>query len=158
MPYKTLLLFCSLFFLMACKSEAQKKSTFKIQKSDAEWKMQLTDLEYYVMRKEGTEPAFSSPLDKNYSSGTYVCKGCESPLFLSSHKFNSGSGWPSFDREIKGNVAFSVDYNMGIARTEEHCASCGAHLGHFFNDGPKKTTGKRHCINGIALKFIPKNE
>ena len=158
MPYKTLLFFCSLFFLMACKSEAQKKSTFKIQKSDAEWKMELTDLEYYVMRKEGTEPAFSSPLDKNYSSGTYVCKGCESPLFLSSHKFNSGSGWPSFDREIKGNVAFSVDYKMGIARTEEQCANCGAHLGHVFNDGPKKTTGKRHCINGIALKFIPKNE
>ena len=155
MPYKTLLFFCSLFFLTACKSEAQKKSTFEIQKSDAEWKMELTDLEYYVMRKEGTEPAFSSPLDKNYSSGTYVCKGCESPLFLSSHKFNSGSGWPSFDREIKGNVAFSVDYNMGIARTEEHCASCGAHLGHVFNDGPNKTTGKRHCINGIALKFIP---
>ena len=158
MPYKTLLFFCSLFFLTACKSEAQKKSTFEIQKSDAEWKMELTDLEYYVMRKEGTEPAFSSPLDKNYSSGTYVCKGCESPLFLSSHKFNSGSGWPSFDREIKGNVAFSVDYKMGIARTEEHCASCGAHLGHVFNDGPNKTTGKRHCINGIALKFIPNNE
>ena len=156
MPYKTLLFFCSLFFLTACKSEAQKKSTFEIQKSDAEWKMELTDLEYYVMRKEGTEPAFSSPLDKNYSSGTYVCKGCESPLFLSSHKFNSGSGWPSFDREIKGNVAFSVDYNIGIARTEEHCANCGSHLGHLFNDGPKETTGKRHCINGSALKFIPK--
>ena len=158
MPCKTLLLFCSLFFLMACKSKAQKKSTFKIQKTDAEWKLQLTDLEYYVMRNEGTEPAFSSPLDQNYSPGTYACKGCESPLFLSSHKFNSGSGWPSFDREIKGNVAFSVDYNIGIARTEAHCASCGAHLGHVFNDGPKKTTGKRHCINGIALKFIPKNE
>lgn len=156
MYYKKFLLFCFFFSLMSCKSEAQKKSDFKIKKSDAEWKLQLTELEYYVMRREGTEPAFSSPLDKNFSPGTYLCRGCETPLFLSSHKFDSGSGWPSFDREIQGNVAFSVDYNIGIARTEEHCASCGAHLGHVFNDGPKKTTGKRHCINGSALKFIPK--
>ena len=156
MPYKKMLLCSYLFFLTACKSEAQKDSSFKIQKTDAEWKLQLTDLEYYVMRREGTEPAFSSPLDKNFSPGTYVCKGCESPLFLSIHKFNSGSGWPSFDREIQGSISFSVDYNIGIARTEEHCANCGGHLGHVFNDGPRKTTGKRHCINGSALKFIAK--
>ena len=156
MYYKKFLLFCFFFSLMACKSEAQKKSDFKIKKSDAEWKLQLTELEYYVMRREGTEPAFSSPLDKNFSPGTYLCRGCETPLFLSSHKFDSGSGWPSFDREIQGNIGFSVDYDIGVARTEEHCAICGGHLGHVFNDGPKKTTGKRHCINGSALKFVPK--
>ena len=144
--------------LSSCKSEAQKKETFKINKSEAEWKSQLTDIQFYVLRKEGTERAFSSPLDKNYSAGTYVCAGCDTPLFKSEHKFNSGSGWPSFDREIKGNVAYSVDYKIGIARSEEHCATCGGHLGHVFNDGPRNTTGMRHCINGAALKFIPKNE
>ena len=158
MTHKSFLFFLTLFFILACKSEAQKTKPFKIQKTDTEWKAELTDIQYYVLRKKGTERAFSSPLDKNYSSGTYVCAGCETPLFLSEHKYNSGSGWPSFDREIKGNVAFSVDYNIGVARREEHCANCGGHLGHVFNDGPTKTTGMRHCINGAALKFVPKDD
>ena len=155
---KNLIIVLLILCLSSCKSEAQKMETFKINKSEAEWKSQLTDLQFYVLRKEGTERAFSSPLDKNYSAGTYVCAGCDTPLFKSEHKFNSGSGWPSFDREIKGNVAYSVDYKIGIARSEEHCATCGGHLGHVFNDGPRNTTGMRHCINGAALKFIPKNE
>ena len=155
---KNLITVLLIICLSSCKSEAQKKETFKISKSEAEWKSQLTDIQFYVLRKEGTERAFSSPLDKNYSAGTYVCAGCDTPLFKSEHKFNSGSGWPSFDREIKGNVAYSVDYKIGIARSEEHCATCGGHLGHVFNDGPRNTTGMRHCINGAALKFIPKNE
>ncbi len=155
---KSLIIVFFFLCLFSCKSEAQKKETFKVNKSEAEWKSQLTDLQFYVLRKEGTERAFSSPLDKNYSAGTYVCAGCDTPLFKSEHKFNSGTGWPSFDREIKGNVAFSVDYKIGIARSEEHCATCGGHLGHVFNDGPRNTTGMRHCINGAALKFIPKNE
>lgn len=155
---KNLITVLLIICLSSCKSEAQKKETFKINKSEAEWKSQLTDIQFYVLRKEGTERAFSSPLDKNYSAGTYVCAGCDTPLFKSEHKFNSGSGWPSFDREIKGNVAYSVDYKIGIARSEEHCATCGGHLGHVFNDGPRNTTGMRHCINGAALKFIPKNE
>lgn len=158
MYLKNLIIALITLCLSSCKSEAQKKETFKINKSEAEWKSQLTDIQYFVLIKEGTERAFSSPLDKNYSAGTYVCAGCDTPLFKSEHKFNSGTGWPSFDREIKGNVAFSVDYKIGIARSEEHCATCGGHLGHVFNDGPRNTTGMRHCINGAALKFIPKNE
>lgn len=147
----------------SCNSSAQKqgdkkesKATYKVTKTDEEWKEQLTDMEYYVLRKAGTERAFSSPLNKNYKDGVYLCKGCGTPLFKSEHKFDSGTGWPSFDREIKGNVAYSTDYNLGYARTEEHCATCGGHLGHVFNDGPRETTGKRHCINGVALKFVPK--
>jgi len=155
---KNLITVLLIICLSSCKSEAQKKETFKINKSEAEWKSKLTDIQFYVLRKEGTERAFSSPLDKNYSAGTYVCAGCDTPLFKSEHKFNSGTGWPSFDREIKGNVAYSVDYKIGVARSEEHCATCGGHLGHVFNDGPRNTTGMRHCINGAALKFIPKNE
>lgn len=145
-----------------CKSSAQKKTeektnSFKVEKTEAEWKAQLSDKAFYVLRQAGTERPFSSPLNKNYKEGIYVCKGCDTPLFKSEHKFDSETGWPSFDREIKGNVAFSTDYNLGYARTEEHCATCGGHLGHVFNDGPRNTTGKRHCINGVALKFI-KNE
>ena len=159
---KFLLLFIlSLFF--SCNSKAQKQNkkteeSFKISKTEAEWKSQLTDTEFYVLRKAGTERRFSSRFNKNYDDGIYVCKACNTPLFKSEHKFDSGSGWPSFDREIEGNVAFSTDYDLGYARTEEHCATCGGHLGHVFNDGPRKTTGKRHCINGVALKFIPKED
>ncbi|WP_299255256.1 peptide-methionine (R)-S-oxide reductase MsrB [uncultured Lacinutrix sp.] len=155
--------FALIFFaliLFNCNSNAQsgkkEKEVFKVSKTDAEWKAQLTDNEYYVLRKAGTERPFSSKLNKEYGEGTYVCAACSTPLFEGKNKFDSGTGWPSFDREIKGNVDFSVDYNLGHARTEEHCATCGGHLGHVFNDGPSKTTGKRHCINGVAVKFIPK--
>ncbi|MBD0831751.1 peptide-methionine (R)-S-oxide reductase MsrB [Aestuariibaculum sediminum] len=139
-----------------CKGNAQKEetTTYKVTKSKTEWKQQLTDTEYYVLRESGTEPKFSSPLNKNYKKGIYVCKGCETPLFKSEHKFDSGTGWPSFDQEIKGNVAFSKEDHIYYGQ-EEHCATCGGHLGHVFNDGPKNTTGMRHCINGVALKFIP---
>ena len=158
MFHKITLKFIILSFFLSCNSVAQKKESFKIQKTEAEWKLELTELQYYVMREEGTERAFSSPLDKNYSEGIYVCAGCDITLFHSKNKFNSGSGWPSFDVEIKENIAYTIDYNIGVARIEEHCANCGGHLGHLFNDGPKNTTGKRHCINGVALKFISKNE
>lgn len=154
---KNLLIALTALLIFNCKGNTQTESneTYKISKTEAEWKEQLSDMEFYVLRKAGTERPFSSPLNKNYKEGTYVCVACETPLFKSENKFDSGTGWPSFDREIKGNVAFSTDYDLGYARTEEHCATCGGHLGHVFNDGPKETTGKRHCINGVALKFIP---
>ncbi len=146
--------------LFSCNSPAQKKDTkqetFKVTKTDAEWKAQLSPAAYNVLRNEGTERAFTSELNDNHKTGTYVCAGCGTPVFESKHKFDSGTGWPSFDREIEGNVAFSTDNKLGYTRTEEHCATCGGHLGHVFNDGPKETTGERHCINGVALNFIPK--
>src|SRR5690606_2091801 len=133
-------------FLFSCNSPAQKSKemkneTFKVTKTDAEWKAQLSPVAYNVLRHEGTERAFSSDLNDNHKVGTYVCAGCGTPVFESKHKFDSGTGWPSFDREIKGNVAFSTDKKLGYTRTEEHCATCGGHLGHVFNDGPE-TTGK----------------
>ncbi len=153
------ILLIALVFL-SCNTKAQdKKKTaenFKVIKTEAEWKATLSNAEYNVLRNEGTEAPFSSPLNKNYEEGTYVCAACATPLFESKHKFDSGTGWPSFDREIKGNVAFSTDHKLGYGRTEEHCATCGGHLGHVFDDGPRDTTGKRHCINGVALNFIPK--
>lgn len=156
--------FLMIFILFICyncntsaqKKESEKSKMYAVTKTESEWKAQLTDQEFYVLRKAGTERAFSSPLNKNEKDGIYVCKACNTPLFKSEHKFDSGTGWPSFDREIKGNVEFSTDYDLGYARTEEHCATCGGHLGHVFNDGPRNTTGKRHCINGVSLKFIPK--
>ena len=155
---KKILVFSIMLLMFGCKGHSQKttQKEYAISKTETEWKALLSKEEYYVLRKAGTERAFSSALNKNYKSGIYACKACETPLFKSEHKYDSGSGWPSFDREIKNNVEFSTDSNLGYTRTEEHCATCGSHLGHVFNDGPKDTTGKRHCINGVALKFIPK--
>ena len=156
---KKSILLCSVLVFVNCQGQTKKteKEQFPVQKTESEWKSELSEMEYYVLRKAGTERAFSSEFNNNHKDGVYVCAACGTPLFKSENKFDSGSGWPSFDREIKGNVAFSVDYNLGYARTEEHCANCGGHLGHVFNDGPSKTTGKRHCINGVALDFIPNN-
>ncbi|MBR9915268.1 MAG: peptide-methionine (R)-S-oxide reductase MsrB [Algicola sp.] len=157
---KKLALLFVVILCFSCNSSAQKQQEkkdkeFPVTKTEEQWKKELTADQYYVLRQEGTERPFSSPLNKEYSEGVYHCAACNTPLFKSEHKFDSGTGWPSFDREIEGNVEFSTDYNLGYARTEEHCATCGGHLGHVFNDGPRKTTGKRHCINGDALKFVP---
>ncbi|NNF19307.1 MAG: peptide-methionine (R)-S-oxide reductase MsrB [Flavobacteriaceae bacterium] len=154
------------FALLGCKGNSQdhsekadeKKETakeFAVSKTEAEWRKELSDMEFFILREAGTENPFSSELLDIKKKGTYVCAACKTPLFESEHKFDSGTGWPSFDRAIDGNVAYDVDYKIGYKRTEEHCAVCGGHLGHVFDDGPKATTGKRHCINGAALDFVP---
>jgi peptide-methionine (R)-S-oxide reductase len=127
---------------------------FKVTRTDAEWRAMLSDAEYRVMRKEGTERAFSSPLDRENRSGVFVCRGCDLPLYASQHKFDSGTGWPSFWQAVSPSaIGTSRDRKLLIVRTECHCSRCGSHLGHIFGDGPAPT-GKRHCINGVSLKFI----
>ncbi len=138
----------------AQEAEHDRESHFAVTKTDAEWRSELTDIQYYILRKAGTENPWTSEFLENKKKGMYVCAGCGTELFKSEHKFESGTGWPSFDREVKGNVAYEIDNSLGAVRTEEHCATCGGHLGHVFDDGPRNTTGKRHCINGAALKFV----
>ncbi|MEO9826180.1 MAG: peptide-methionine (R)-S-oxide reductase MsrB [Paracoccaceae bacterium] len=126
---------------------------FEVTRSDAEWRSRLSKLQYKVMRKEGTEPAGSSPLDKNYNAGTYACRGCDLPVYSSKHKFDSKTGWPSFWQSLPRAVGTKPDRKLFTVRTEVHCRRCGSHLGHIFDDGPAPT-GKRHCLNGVSLKFL----
>ena len=137
--------------LAGCGSAAQAK-TYKVSYTDAEWKRRLTPARYAVLREENTERAFSSPLDREKRTGTFVCAGCDNELYSSATKFDSGTGWPSFYRPLPGAVGTSTDYKLGYPRKEVHCADCGGHLGHVFNDGPKPT-GLRYCMNGLAMKF-----
>lgn len=133
---------------------ATSNTNFEITKSEAEWQTILTPEQFRVLRKHGTERAFTSPLDKQYDQGTYVCAGCELPLFTADTKFNSGTGWPSFFDPIAGAIGTTTDRSFFMTRTEVHCSRCGGHLGHVFDDGPAPTR-KRYCMNGVALKFIP---
>ena len=156
MKIRTLYFFLlNISFFLSCQ-ETKETKKYNVSKSDSEWKNILPRLSYNVLRKSYTEQAFSSNLNFNKKSGYYVCMGCKNPLYSSENKYDSGSGWPSFDREIRNTIEYDVDYKIGYPRTELKCSNCGGHLGHMFNDGPSETTGKRHCINGAALIFIEK--
>jgi peptide-methionine (R)-S-oxide reductase len=130
------------------------RRAFAVVKSDAEWRRILSPLAYRVLRKEYTEPPFSSPLNNEKRSGNFICAGCGQKLFNALTKYDSGTGWPSFWRPIRGAVGTKADYGLHLPRTEVHCSRCGGHLGHVFDDGPEPT-GKRYCMNGAALKFDP---
>jgi peptide-methionine (R)-S-oxide reductase len=125
-----------------------------VQKTDDEWKQDLTPDQYRVLRQHGTERAGTSPLNDEHREGTFYCAGCGEPLFDSATKYDSGSGWPSFYSPKPGAVGTSVDQSHFMTRTEVHCAKCGGHLGHVFDDGPRPT-GQRYCMNGVALDFKP---
>ena len=127
--------------------------SFEVTRSEAEWKAMLSDIEYRVMREEGTERAFTSPLNDLKTAGLYHCRGCDLPLYSSEHKFDSGTGWPSFwQAATDDSIETKRDRALFMVRTECHCRRCGSHLGHIFDDGPQPT-GKRHCINGVSLVF-----
>jgi len=126
-----------------------------IDKTDDEWKKTLTPEQFHVLREHGTERAGTSPLNVEKREGIFMCGACGQPLFTSDTKYESGTGWPSFYRPIEGAIATTTDRSYGMTRVEVHCSQCGGHLGHVFPDGPKPT-GERYCMNGVAMKFVPK--
>jgi peptide-methionine (R)-S-oxide reductase len=131
--------------------------TDRVEKSKAEWRASLPDESYGVLFEEGTERPWSSALNDEKRAGTFVCAACHQPLFESISKYDSGTGWPSFFRPIEGALATRKDWKLILPRTEYHCARCGGHQGHVFDDGPRPT-GQRYCNNGVALKFVPEGE
>ncbi len=141
--------------LLACGSrEAEAAEHFAVTKTDAQWRAQLGPAAFEVLRQEGTERPYSSALNGEHRAGTFACKGCAQPLFSSKTKFESGTGWPSFYAPLPRAIGYRRDSTLGMVRTEVHCARCGGHLGHVFDDGPRPT-GKRYCMNGMAMTFRP---
>ena len=132
---------------------APRRGTFEVMHDDAQWRRLLTPAQYTVLRGQGTERAFSSPLNGEHRRGTFHCAGCALALFSSAAKFDSGTGWPSFWAPLHGAVGEDRDTTFGMLRVEVHCRRCGGHLGHVFDDGPRPT-GLRYCINGVALDFV----
>lgn len=133
---------------------ALSEDAFEVMRTNAEWRAMLSPQEYKVMRDEGTERAGSSPLDANYAEGVYHCRGCDLAVYSSAHKYDSGTGWPSFWMALPDAVRTREDRRLFGVRTEVHCRRCGSHFGHVFDDGPAPT-GKRHCLNGVSLVFRP---
>jgi len=135
-------------------AETRPARQFEIMRSDADWRQRLTPAQYAVLRQQATERPWSSPLNKEHRHGTFTCAGCALPLFSSSTKFESGTGWPSFWAPLHNAIGEDRDVTFGMLRVEVHCRRCGGHLGHVFNDGPRPT-GLRYCMNGAALAFQP---
>jgi peptide-methionine (R)-S-oxide reductase len=135
---------------------AEPAAHFEVEKTDAEWRKQLSPAQYHVLREHGTERAGSSPLVGEHRQGTFQCAACGLPLFASEKKFESGTGWPSFWAPLDGAIGTTKDRSLWMVRTEVHCRRCGSHLGHVFEDGPRPT-GLRYCMNGVALAFSPKS-
>ena len=157
---KNQFLFLTMIFFISCSGLSQhkkfkEKKNYAINKSDEQWKKELPKMSYMVLRKAATEYPFTGKYNSHKAKGTYTCAGCDIPLYKSEYKYDSKCGWPSFDRAVESNIEYDVDYKLGYARAELKCNKCGGHLGHVFNDGPKETTGKRHCVNSAALNFIP---
>jgi peptide-methionine (R)-S-oxide reductase len=142
--------------LVGCGSTpAEAKGPFKVQKSAAQWRAALSKQEFHVLREAGTERAYTSPLNDEKRKGIFACAGCGNRVYSSAHKYDSGTGWPSFWQAVdEANVETKPDRGLFYTRTEVHCRRCGSHLGHIFEDGPEPT-GLRHCINGVSLTFQP---
>jgi len=154
-----------LFTLAACNGQEKKitpepgkeldlPEKMDMNTSDADWKKILTEDQYQILRKKGTERPFTGEYYKHFEEGVYVCAGCGNPLFDSDAKFDSECGWPSFDQAIENSVIYKEDNSLGMQRIEVMCANCGGHLGHVFDDGPQETTGNRFCTNSVSIRFI----
>ena len=140
--------------LLAGRGSPASAEAFELDLTAEQWRSRLSPEQYYVLRRRGTERSGSSPLNSEHRRGTFLCAGCDLPVFRSQDKFESGTGWPSFVRPIRGAVGTRPDNTLFMTRTEVHCRRCGGHLGHVFDDGPPPT-GQRWCMNGAALKFVP---
>ena len=153
---RNLLLGATATVVVACAggSPAEAQGNFPFRLSDAQWRRRLSSAAYNVLRRHNTERPGSSPLDRENRRGTFHCAGCNHPLFASTTKFDSGTGWPSFWQPLPRAIGTTEDRSLLMSRTEVHCANCGGHLGHVFDDGPRPT-GLRYCMNGVAMRFRP---
>jgi peptide-methionine (R)-S-oxide reductase len=145
------------WFGRGAQAEAEPAEAFEVTYSEAEWRGRLTPQQFHVLREHGTERAGTSPLNYEKRAGTFVCAGCELPLFSSETKYESGTGWPSFWAPLDNAIGTTEDNSWFMTRTEVHCRRCGGHLGHVFEDGPPPT-GLRYCMNGVAMAFVPAGE
>ena len=156
MKHLFLIAFISIFSISISYSQqnSEKNMVKKVTKTDEEWKATLTPEQYYILRQKGTDRPSEAGYTSHFEKGTYHCAACDLQLFKSGSKFESHCGWPSFDDAIDGTVEYVLDKTHGMVRTEIICTSCGGHLGHLFNDGPKETTGERYCVNTTSIKFV----